>query len=168
MPDTFAHKVYRFDRKAHTFTALTFPRLMFYPNGIALSDDGRRLYVADTFGVLMMDPGNKAVHEVSSGKGDTLAGIDGLYWYKGDLVGVQYGTGSDRVAHWRLSADGLHVTSTIVLEYRSTLVKFPTTGAILGHDFCFIANTGIDNLKDDKIVDPQKLDPIDIAVVHLK
>jgi hypothetical protein len=105
---------------------------------------------------------------VSSGMGNTLAGIDGLYWYKGDLIGVQYGTGSDRVAQWRLSSDGLHVTSTVVLEYRSQLVKFPTTGAILGHDFYYMANTGIDNLKDDHIVDPQKLEPIQIAVVHLK
>jgi hypothetical protein len=48
------------------------------------------------------------------------------------------------------------------------LVSFPTTGAIAGGRFYFIANTGIANLKDDKIVDPRKLEPVLIAVVSLK
>ena len=44
----------------------------------------------------------------------------------------------------------------------------PTTGAVLGDKFYFIANTGIYNLEDDKIVDPAKLEPAHIAVVALK
>ena len=101
------------------------------------------------------------------GKGNTLAGIDGLYWYQGDLLGVQYGTGSFRVARFRLSPDGLRVTQTETLEHRTPLVDFPTTGAIAGENFYFIANTGIGNLRDDMIVDPEKLEPIYIAVVPL-
>jgi hypothetical protein len=47
-------------------------------------------------------------------------------------------------------------------------VSDPTTGAILGDKFYFIANTGIYNLEHDKIVDPAKLQPVHIAVVSLK
>jgi hypothetical protein len=97
-----------------------------------------------------------------------LAGIDGLYWYPGSLLGVQYGAGPYRVARWHLSPDGAHVTSTEILENRSKLTSFPTTGAIVEGNFYFIANTGIGNLKDDEIVDPKKLEPIHIAVVQLK
>jgi hypothetical protein len=33
----------------------------------------------------------------------TLSGIDGLYWNKGEFLGVQYGTGVYRVMRWQLS-----------------------------------------------------------------
>ena len=101
------------------------------------------------------------------GKHNTLAGIDGLYWHKGSLVGVQYGNGPYRVARWKLSPDGLRVTSSEVLEYRTPLISFPTTGTITRGNFYFIANTGIANYKDGKVVDSSKLEPINIAVVPL-
>jgi hypothetical protein len=165
--DSLANRVYRFDRKSHTFTPLSFPRPIFLPNGITVSDDGGLLYVGDLLGVLVVDLRDNSVREVIPGKGTTLAGIDGLYWYRGSLLGVQYGTGPHRVMRWRLAADGYHVASSEVLESRSPLVSFPTTGAIYQEKFYFIANTGIANLKDDKIVDPSKLEPIHIAVVDL-
>jgi hypothetical protein len=165
--DTEAHEVYRFDRKSHTFTPLKFPRPIFYPNGIALSDDQNLLYVGDILGVIVVDLRSNVAQEVNPGARNTLAGIDGLYWYQGDLLGVQYGTGSFRVIRWRLSRDGRSVTGSEVLERRTELISFPTTGAIFEGQFYFIANTGIGNLKDDKIVDERKLEPVKIAVVPL-
>lgn len=166
--DTSANSVYRFDRKGHTFTQIGFPRLIFYPNGIAVPDDDRsKVYVADMFGVLLVDLNKGFAKEVDAGKGTTLAGIDGLYCYKGGLIGVQYGAGAHRVMRWKLSPDGLKVISAEVLEYRTPLTSFPTTGAIVGDKFYFIENTGIGNLRDDKIVDPKKLEPIHIGVVAL-
>ena len=102
------------------------------------------------------------------GAHDTLSGIDGLYWNKGEFLGVQYGTGAYRVMRWQLAPDGRKVTGSETLEYRTALVSDPTTGAILGDKFYFIGNTGIYNLEDDKIVDPTKLEPVHIAVVALK
>ena len=99
---------------------------------------------------------------------DTLAGIDGLYWYKGDLIGVQYGTAAFRVMRWHLAPDGKQVESSKILERGTELVKDPTTGAIFEGKFYFMANTGIDNLKDDRIVDESKLEPVKIAAIALK
>jgi sugar lactone lactonase YvrE len=45
LTDSLAHQAYRFDRQSHAFTALSFPRAMYYPNGIALSDDGKWLFI---------------------------------------------------------------------------------------------------------------------------
>jgi hypothetical protein len=166
--DTEGQKVYRFDRISHEFATLSFPRPLLYPNGIAVSDDANFLYVADMFGVLLMDLRSTSVHEVNPSKGDTLAGIDGMYWYRGDLLGVQYGTGPFRVARFGLSADGLRVTKTDILEYRTPFLSDATTGAVLGSNFYFMADTGIDNLDDDgKIIDPKKLAPIHVGVVPL-
>jgi hypothetical protein len=167
LSDTWAHQAYRFDRKSQSFTPLALPRPLFYPNGITVSGEGNLLYVADLMGVLRVDLANHTAREVDPGKANTLAGIDGLYWYQGDLLGVQYGTGSFRVVRFRLSSDGLVVRSVQILEHRTPLVRFPTTGAVAGTNFYFIANTGIENYKDDKVVDPQKLEPIHIAVVPL-
>jgi DNA-binding beta-propeller fold protein YncE len=167
--DTEGHKVYRFDRKSHGFTALAFPRPLFYPNGITVSADKNLLYVADLMGVLQVDLRNNKVREVDPGKGNTLAGIDGLYWYKNSLLAAQYGTGAFRIARFQLLPDSLRVIRSEVLEYRTPLLSFPTTGAIAGNNFYFIANTGIDNWdgEKDQILDPRKLEAIHVAVVPL-
>jgi hypothetical protein len=165
--DTFGHHVYRFDRQLHTFTPLTFSRPIFYPNGITLSGDNNLLYVGDDLGVLILDLRDNSAREVNPGEGNTLSGIDGLYWYKNSLLFVQYGTSAYRVARARLSPDGFRVISLEIFERGTPLVSDPTTAAILGSNFYFIANTGIYNLKDDTIIDPAKLEPIHIAIVPL-
>ena len=165
--DTETHQVFRFDRKTHSFTSLTFPRPLLYPNGITLSSDSTRLYIADWLGVLVMDLRDNSAREVDPGGHNTLAGVDGLYWYKNSLVGVQTGTAAPRVVRWRLSPDGGRVIDTKVLEQGTSLVSDPTTGAIRGRGFYYIANTGIANYDDGKIVDPAKLEPVHIAVAPL-
>lgn len=166
--DTEGHHVYRFDRASHKFADMKLYRPVFYPNGIALSGDGNLLFVADMLGVVRVDLLTNESEDVDPGVHNTLSGIDGLYWNKGEFLGVQYGTGAYRVMRWRLSPDGRKVTASEILEHRTDLVSDPTTGAVLGDNFYFIANTGIYNLEDDKIVDPAKLEPIHIAVVALK
>ena len=172
--DTYANQVFRFDLRSRTFTALDLAnskkgRPVFYPNGITVSDDGRILYVADMLGVLRVDLRTDEAQDVSPLPHDTLAGIDGLYWYKGGLVGVQSGIGASRVMRWNLTLDGRQVVSGKILERGTDLVRNPTTGAILRDEFYFMTNTGIENLDDGgKIVDPAKLEPLHVAVVPLK
>jgi sugar lactone lactonase YvrE len=166
--DTVGNHVFRFDRKSHRFTELNLGRPVFGPNGITVSDDGNLLYVGDDLGVVRMDLQSKHAQDLNPVRHDTMAGIDGLYWYKGDLVGVQYGTGAYRVMRWQLSPDGREVTSSETLERGTGMVRNPTTGAILDRKFYFMANTGIQNLNSGKIADPAKLEPLRIAVLPLR
>lgn len=165
--DSVAGQVLRFDRSTHAFKALPVDRALFYPNGIALADDGHSLYVSDTLGVVKIDLSTGRSSDVNPGQRNTLAGIDGLYWYKGSLVGIQNAIGSPRVAEFRLSKDGLRVTRSTVLENHSRFCAFPTTGAIRGSDFFFIANSGIDNLNDGKVMDVTRLEATRVGVLHL-
>lgn len=165
--DTDGNAVFRFDRRSHNSSPLKLPRPIFYPNGIALSGDADKLYFGDLLGVVVVDLRTGEAWDLIPDAHDTLAGIDGLYWYKGDLVGVQYGTAAFRVMRWHLAPDGRKVASGEVLERGSNFVKDPTTGAIFEENFYFMANTGIDNLKDDSIVDRNKLEPVQIAVLPL-
>jgi hypothetical protein len=73
-----------------------------------------------------------------------------------------------RLARFQLSADGARITMSEILEYRSDFVELPTTGAITQGKFYFIANSQIDNLRDEKIVDPSRLRPVRIGVVSLE
>jgi sugar lactone lactonase YvrE len=166
--DTEGHHVYRFDRVSHTFVSMKLWRPVFYPNGITLSRDGNLLFIADMLGVILLDLRTNESSDVDPGAHNTLSGIDGLYWYNGELLGVQYGTGEYRVMRWTLTPDGRKVSASETLEYLTDLVSDPTTGAILEDKFYFIANTGIYNLEADKVVDPAKLEPVHIAVVPLK
>jgi sugar lactone lactonase YvrE len=166
--DTEGNHVYRFSRRARTFTALKLFRPVFDPNGITISADGRVLFVADNLGVIRVDLQTNDSQDVIPDLHDTLSGIDGLYWYGGDLIGVQYGTGKFRVVRWHLTPDGSRVVGHDLLEYRTPLVDDPTTGAIYGDVFYFMANTGIANLDNDEIVDRAKLAPVHIASVPLK
>ena len=165
--DSLSNQVFRFDRHAQAFTALAIHRPLFYPNGIALADDDRLVFVADDNGVVRVDLENGSNSDVAPGPHNTLGGIDGLYWHNGSLVAVQNGIGSPRVAAFRLSKDGSRVTQTTVLEYRSAFTVLPTTGAIRGNDFYFIVNTELDNLNGNHILDVTRLEPVRIAVLHL-
>lgn len=166
--DTEGNHVYRFNRTSRRFSELQLWRPVFEPNGISVSSDGRLLFVADMLGVIRVDLRTSESEDVAPGAHNTLCGIDGLYWHDGELLGVQYGTGAYRVMRWKLSPEARRVTSSETLEYGTELVSDPTTGAILGDNFYFMANTGISNLEDDKIVDPARLEPVHIAVVALK
>jgi hypothetical protein len=165
--DSLANTVLRFDPAAQTFAAVAVHRPLFYPNGIALNDDDHTLYVADSLGVVSLDLASGVSRDVDPGPRSTLAGIDGLYWHNGSLIGIQNGIGSPRVAAFHLSSDGLRVTRTTVLENRSNFCVLPTTGAIRGSDFYFIANSQIDNMNNDKVMDVTRLEVIRIGVLRL-
>ncbi|MGB2622665.1 MAG: hypothetical protein WBL56_00240 [Candidatus Acidiferrum sp.] len=165
--DSLANSVYRFDPMSHAFKALPVYRLLFYPTGLALSGDERDLYVADSLGVVRINLPSGKSSDVDPGPRNTLGGIDGLYWYKGSLVAIQNGIGSPRVATFLLSEDGLRVTRATVLENRSRLCVLPTTGAIRESNFFFIANSQMDNMNDDKVMDVTRMEAIRLGVLRL-
>jgi hypothetical protein len=88
LTDSLANQVYRFDCRTHVFTPLSFPRPLYYPNGITQSDDQNVLYVADAFGVLRYNLKTSTALETDPGPANTLAGFDGLYWFESTRVPV--------------------------------------------------------------------------------
>src|SRR5215469_6331701 len=165
--DSEGNHVFRFARKSHRFSELNLGRPVFGPNGITVSEDGSALYVADDLGVIRMDLRTNQAQDVKPAAHDTMAGVDGLYWYECDLVGIEYGTAEYRVMRWKLTQDGREVKSSEVLERGTDMVSNPTTGAIWDGKLYYMANTGLRNLEDGKIIDPARLEPLCIAVLPL-
>jgi hypothetical protein len=139
----------------------------FYPNGIAISDDGKLIYVAHAFGIVCLDPTTHALAELRSMPGISTAEIDGMYFRKGSLIAVQNGLGANRIVLLHLAADGKSVIGGRPLEFRSSLLDLPTTGAILNDKFYYVANTQLNHEDEGKLKDPEQLQRIKIAELNL-
>ena len=147
------------------------PRSFLYPNGIALSPDGRRLYVASFSGVDVVDIAGRARRPLPHGRDVTLCGIDGLYLLADvpALVGVQNGLRPHRIAIFALSPGLDRVTGVRVLDRLDPLVTDPTTAApTAGGELLVIANAQIGSFDEaGKIFPSDRLEPVRIVSIPL-
>jgi len=132
------------------------------PQGLAFSNDERHLFMADySTGLFDIDVKTKKVSHLATLAGATLLGIDGLYFYKGDLIGVQNGVTPQRIIRLALAKDFDRVERLEVLEANNPVFLEPTLGVLVKDDFFFIANSQwplVDEngklAPDDKLQDP--------------
>jgi len=112
-----------------------------HANGIAVSGDGRLLYVS-TFpeGSMVVDLKTNEVRAVARPGDLCLATIDGLYFYRGALIAIQYAFMSPRVVRLRLRKDLRGIEGFEVLERRNPLFDEVTTGVIVGNELFYMAN----------------------------
>jgi hypothetical protein len=140
----------------------------YYPNGIALSPDEKTIYVAYAFGILLMDLNGGSRAELRVPRGASASEINGLYFYKGSLIGIQENLGPSRIVQLDLTRDGKGVTRGRLLEFRSANLQSPTTGAIYRDQFYFIVNSQGDHVRNGKLVDEEHMQPVQIAVLKLQ
>jgi hypothetical protein len=137
-------------------------------NGIALSPDDKVLFVAGWIGVARVDIATKRFKLLSKPLNISDAGLDGLYFYKGALIGIQNpDLHPSRVVRFVLNPQWDTITSAEVLETYSPLAELPTTGTIVGDSLYFMGNTQIDKMKEhDGMPPPSELS--DIRILKLK
>ncbi len=139
-----------------------------YPNGIALSDDGKFLYVAHAGGILLWDVAKRGSSPLAGPGEAFLGGIDGLSFWRGALIGVQNGTKPHRVVQLTLTPALDGVTALRVLERGNPLFDIPTTGAVGGDSYYFMANTQLRALGPGGVVkEPEKRRPVVILKLPL-
>ena len=113
-------------------------------NGLAASPDARRLYVAHSTGIAVVDLDTGAVRRMAIPERETVAAIDGLYEWQGQLIGVQNVTTPGRVIVMTLSNDGTAVTKVqTLLSHHHNVLDQPTTGAVTPNGFFLLAATGV-------------------------
>jgi hypothetical protein len=140
-----------------------------YANGLALSDDERALYVAAwPGGIMVVSLEAPSARPLAHAPNVTLAGIDGLYAYRGDLIAIQNAAMFPRVVRLRLARGGDRLDRLEVLERRHPLYQIPTTGAVAGRQFYYIANSQLDRLTDEGLVTPGELRPPVILSLDLE
>ncbi len=134
-------------------------------NGLAASPDGTKLFVAHSTGLAVVDISTGAFKRVANETRESVAAIDGLYEYRGDLIGVQNATTPGRVVLISLSRGGESVTRVrTLLSHHHNALDEPTTGAVAGDYFYLLAATGITRFNRQGTIDRQESLPIPTVV----
>jgi sugar lactone lactonase YvrE len=131
------------------------PARFIYPNGIATSADGSRLYVASWEGLTRFDltsTGKPTPQRVPAAPGIATTVIDGLYRCGSSLLAVQYLLDFPQITQLVLSGDGESVADARALERRHPAQTSPTTGAPAGNAFFYLANAQLERLGPDHSV----------------
>ena len=147
LTDMAAGAIYRVDARDSLATWLpagTFRN----PNGIALSGDGRSVFVASRAGIARIDRATRTVTPLASADSVDALGIDGLYWHRGALIGVQGGR-RNRVQRFTLDDAGTRITAARVLEAHHPMFMNPTTGVLVGDTLFVVANSQFSSFTPD-------------------
>jgi hypothetical protein len=164
-----AGAIYTIPVKSDSLQVFVAPKTFIYPNGLTLSPDGNRLYVADFNGISIIDIATKAIATLGFPQNTTTAMIDGLYFYKNSLIAVQNGVKPERIIRLHLNQAQNSVERLQVLEANNPAFIIPTTGAIAGDSFYYIANSQLRGLKEDgTILPPDQLKEILIMKTSLQ
>ena len=110
------------------------------PQGLDFSRDQQKLFVADySKGIFLVDLETKEVKSINADF--TLLGIDGLYYYKGSLIGVQNGVNPQRVVRLTLSKNLARIDRFETIEANNPEFDEPTLGVVVKDRFYFVANS---------------------------
>ncbi len=112
-----------------------------YPNGIDLSADEKRLFVALDGKIAAIDLRNKKSLYLAVPPNVKVGGIDGLYFYKNSLLAVQPDDAGKTIVRYFLNEKQTAVVKAGIIEASHKLLNQPTTGTIVGKDFYYLANS---------------------------
>jgi sugar lactone lactonase YvrE len=161
--DTRAGAVYRLRPTSGDLEILPGAEKLPAANGIAVSPDQTRLYVASFGdGISLVDPASGKTRPIARPPNACLANIDGLYAYRRSLIAIQNGPMTPRVVRLHLDSSRDRIVRLEVLERRNPIFDGVTTGVLTGRDFYFMAN-----IQDDKPAGA-KFDPLTVLRIALK
>ncbi len=124
-------------------------------NGIALSEDGRLLYVSEyTLGISVIDLATRRISRLEHLEVLATAYVDGLYCRGNSLIAVQNSQGLARVMRFYLDPAGQKITGGSIVAANLTEFDEPTTGVIVGPEFYFIANSELNRFGPDGTLKP--------------
>ncbi len=138
--------------------------------GLALDKKRKRLYVADYLtGLFRIDLDVGTVNAIGNPTGAHLGGIDGLYLYKGDLIGVQNGVLPHRIVRIDLDKAGAVAIGLQVLQQALPEWNEPTHGYVYRDRFVYIATSNWPAYDDKgRVRDGAQLAPLRIMSVPLQ
>jgi sugar lactone lactonase YvrE len=137
-------------------------------NGIALDSTGRVLFVAGDEGITRVDLGTGKAAPLARAARIVDGSIDGLYFWKGALVGIQNGVHPGRVLRFQLDDSLRKIERWEVLEAYAPWIEGPTTGAIDGDSLLYLANTQLRRWLGAQSAAPEGLVPVQVRRILLR
>jgi sugar lactone lactonase YvrE len=139
--DSDAGRIYRLKVPTAELQAVTSKDSLLYPNGITIDSEGRYLFVADVAGIARIDLNTFEIQRLTEPNSVSAAGIDGLYYYGRELIGVQSDVGLNRVMAFALNSASSAITGARVLERGDPRMSEPTEGVLVGSSLYFVASS---------------------------
>ena len=149
--DTSGSAVYRLKNGKNRLENWLQSAAIQYPNGIALSDDNQKLYVAShTKGIRIIDLQTKKILNEADSTNNTK-GIDGLEFYKGNLYAIQNGVDAngDNFRKLELNAEGDQITGTVIIDSGKPQLEVPLTFCIMEDKAVVIGNSNLHFLNQE-------------------
>lgn len=111
--------------------------------GLAVSGDGKTLYLADYMrGIFGIDLATSKPFDVKFDPNQLmLPGVEGLYWYDNTLVAIEPGMSPKRIIRLHLSRDGRSIERFMPLDAGSPEYPLPTSGTVVGDNLYFFADS---------------------------
>ncbi len=134
-------------------------------NGIAIMKDGA-IVVNASAGFYKINPTTKEIKTFPFA-GYFPLGIDGLSTYQRSLIGIQNVVFPVSINQYYLNSTFDKIEKARVLVANHPQFDIPTTGAVAGDWFYFIANSQLLNFEGGKIKNPSKLSEVLIMKVKL-
>jgi streptogramin lyase len=159
--DSLGGAVFRLPADGSAMQAVIAKGSLGYPNGVAVSGDGRHLFVAHGAGPVRLDLATRELLRLPRPADFSGLGIDGLYWRNGGLVGVQNVGTPGRVVRMELSPERDRITGWRLLEAGHPEFDTPTTGALADGRMFVIANAQLRRMGEDgRVRDAAAVKPI--------
>ena len=151
--DSESNKVYKIKRPNKNWEVYLDTVEVPHSNGIAISDDNSKLYLASKKGIRVVDIRTKKILNQPNKESSS---IDGMKFYKNSLIGVV----EKGVSRYYLNENGTEIKSKKEIILFDKTFKSPTTFDIAGNSIYFIKNTQLDNFNDstNEVIDKNKLE----------
>ena len=114
-------------------------------NGLVLSPDDKRLYVAHVEGVSVIDTGSRERKLLAPPANAAVTNMDGLAWHNGSLIGVQNSPYFRRIVRIHLSENGTAIDKVTIVNAR-TPDYHQTTAAVAGDKLYVVGGSPLPNL----------------------
>ncbi|HET9448808.1 MAG TPA: hypothetical protein VFO35_21235, partial [Steroidobacteraceae bacterium] len=134
------NSIYKLSASGCKLDRIAQDRAMSFPNGIALTPDGSRLYVAHVEGISVIDVRTGKRTQLSVPKNAAVNSIDGLVWQGKDLLGIQPTPYLARVARIRLGDGGLSIREVTTMSSRPPPGLNLATGVVVNDHYYIAAN----------------------------
>ncbi len=155
--DSFDSSVYSLAPNADSLKLFIRSNEIESPNGIAISEDNTKLYVASfSKGVRVIDIATKSFLNEPDIQGESQ-GIDGLEFYKGHLYGIQNGL-QIPLHNFRklvLNPQQDRITAIEVIDRDNKELKVPLTFCINGNQAVVIGNSNLEFLDQKTLSFPE-------------
>ncbi len=146
--------LYRLDPETLKLAPFGDPEALGSPEGMALSPDGRYLFVADySYGIVRYELATGKHLYLADPPDSTLIGLDHLDYYAdaggGALIAVQNGNRPNSVIRLPLSPGQDRILGIEVLEKGHPAYSDPALGVLVGDDLYYVATSQWGKLDDD-------------------